>query len=430
VRPGASPCWTIPETRGHRPKVRLAGPRKSAAAYTLRDFLTRNGIPYEWITLDDAPGPGHLLLDASADHSRLPLCFLPDGTRLEAPTIDQIAESLGLLASAELGEYDLAILGAGPAGLAAAVYAASDGLRTVVFEALAPGGQASLSARIENYLGFPDGISGAELAQRAQEQARRFGAELLLLRKAEHIRHQDGRFVTELSDGSLIPSSSVIAATGVAWQQLDVPGITELIGAGIYYGASPAEAPWCRDETVAIVGGGNSAGQAALFYSRFARQVIILVRDSDLDTTMSKYLLDRIRRDKNIEVRTHSRVVAVEGEDRVRAVVVADDARTETYRLPVDALFICIGGEPRTDWAEGLGILHDRSGYLLTGGDMGPRDPSRWPLARDPLPLETIVPGLFAAGDVRSGSTKRLSAAIGEGSQAVALSHRFLAKDE
>jgi thioredoxin reductase (NADPH) len=319
-------------------------------------------------------------------------------------------------------------VGGGPAGLAAAVYGASDGLRTVVFEALAAGGQASLSARIENYLGFPDGISGAELAHRAREQARRFGAELLLLRKVEHIRQQDGRFVSELSDGSSIVSYSVIAATGVAWRQLDVPGVTELLGVGVYYGASPAEAPWCRDETVAIVGGGNSAGQAALFYSRFARQVIMLVRDDDVDETMSKYLVDRIKKADNIEVRTRSRVVAVEGDDRVRAVVVADDAKEETYRLLVDALFICIGGEPRAEWAEGLGIVQDRAGYILTGGDLGPREPSRWPLARDPLPLETIIPGLFAAGDVRSGSTKRMSAAIGEGAQAVALSHRFLAK--
>ena len=408
--------------------MRLAGPRKSAAGYTLRDFLTRNDIPYEWIELSDEPGADHLSLDASADHSRLPLCLLPDGTRLEAPTIDQLAARLGLLANAELGEYDLAIVGGGPAGLAAAVYGASDGLRTVVFEALAAGGQASLSARIENYLGFPDGISGAELAHRAREQARRFGAELLLLRKVEHIGQQDGRFVSELSDGSSIASYTVIAATGVAWRQLDVPGVTEQLGVGVYYGASPAEAPWCRDETVAIVGGGNSAGQAALLYSRFARQVIMLVRDDDVDETMSKYLVDRIKKADNIEVRSRSRVVAVEGDDRVRAVVVADDAKEETYRLLVDALFICIGGEPHTEWAEGLGILQDRSGYILTGGDLGPRDPSRWPLARDPLPLETIIPGLFAAGDVRSGSTKRMSAAIGEGAQAVALSHRFLAK--
>jgi thioredoxin reductase (NADPH) len=399
-----------------------------AGAYALRDFLTRNDIPYEWIELSDEPGPGHLSLDASADHSRLPLCLLPDGTRLEAPTIDQLAARLGLFADAKLGEYDVAIVGAGPAGLAAAVYGASDGLRTVVVEALAAGGQATLSPRIENYLGFPDGISGAELAHRAREQARRFGADLLLLRKAEHIRHEDDRFLTELSDGSSIPSYSVIAATGVAWRQLAVPGVTELVGAGVYYGASPAEAPWCRDETVAIVGGGNSAGQAALFYSRFARQLIILVRDDDVDESMSKYLVDRIKRAKNIEVRTRSRVVAVEGDDRVRAVMVADDTKNETYRLPVDALFICIGGEPRTEWAEGLGILQDRSGHLLTGTDMGPRDPSRWPLARDPLPLETIIPGLFAAGDVRSGSTKRMSAAIGEGSQAVAQSQRFLAR--
>jgi thioredoxin reductase (NADPH) len=422
------PRTTIPETEGDLPKVRLAGPRKSPAAYTLRDFLSRNNIPYEWIELGDEPGAGQISLDASVDRGRLPLCVLPDGTRLEAPTIDQLAARLGLLANAELGEYDLAIIGAGPAGLGAAVYGASDGLRTVVFEAIATGGQASLSPKIENYLGFPDGISGAELAHRAREQARRFGAELLLLRRAEHVRLQDGMFVSELSDGSSIPAHSLIAATGVDWRRLDAPGVNELLGVGVYYGASPAEAPWCRDETVAIVGGGNAAGQAAVYYSRFARKIIMLVLDGELDKTMSRYLVDRIRNSGNIEVRIHSRVNAVEGDDRVKAVMVEDKANGETYRLAVDAVFICIGGVPRTEWAVELGILRDRSGYVLTGGDLGPRDPSRWPLGRDPFPLETIIPGLFAAGDVRSGSTKRISAAIGEGAEAVALSHRYLAR--
>ena len=252
---------------------------------------------------------------------------------------------------------------------------------------------------------------------------------MLLLRRAVRIRQQDGMFVIELSDGSSIPAHSVIAATGVEWRQLDAPGVNELVGAGIYYGASPGEAPYCRDETVAIVGGGNSAGQAALYYHRYARKVIVLVRDEDLDRNMSKYLVDRIQKKQDkIEVHTRSHVVEVEGDDRVRAVIVTDDAKGEQYRLPVDALFVCIGGDPRTEWADELGILKDRSGYILTGGDLGPRDSSRWHLARDPLPLETIIPGLFAAGDVRSGSTKRMSAAIGEGAQAVHLSHRFLAK--
>jgi thioredoxin reductase (NADPH) len=403
--------------------VRLVGSRASAAAYTLRDFLTRNLIPYEWIDIGEQDGGSQVLGVTVDDKSRLPLCLLPDGTRLEAPTLDEVAAALGLLTKARLGEYDLAILGAGPAGLAAAVYGASDGLRTVVFEGVAPGGQASTTALIENYLGFPEGISGIELANRAQEQARRFGAELLLPRRAEHVRPDGDMFVTELSDRSTVRAYSVIGATGVAWRQLDLPGIDRLLGRGVYYGASPSEAPWCREDAVTIVGGGNSAGQAAMYYARFARSVTMIVRDATLDESMSKYLIERIAGTPNIEVRTRSRVVSLEGDERLRALTIRDEAKGEEYRLDADALFICIGGEPRSEWAAELGLKLDRSGYVLTGSDLGANGQKH-----QPYPLETSMPGIFAAGDVRCGSVKRIAAAIGEGAMAVALTHRYLAR--
>jgi thioredoxin reductase (NADPH) len=405
------------------PVVRLVGSRASAAAYAIRDFLARNLIPYEWVEVSDQDAAKTVLGLTAGDESRLPLCVLPDGTRLEAPTIDEVAAGLGLVANARLGEYDIAIIGAGPAGLAAAVYGASDGLRTVVFEGVAPGGQAGSTALIENYLGFPEGISGAELAKRAQEQARRFGAELLLLRRVEHVKPADGAFVTELSDGTAVKAHAVIGATGVAWRRVDLPGIEALLGRGVYYGASPGEAPWCRDETVVIVGGGNSAGQAAIYYSGYARAVTMIVRDAALDETMSKYLVDRIAATPNIEVRTNRRVTGVRGDDRLRAVTVVDDQRGEEYGLDADALFICIGGEPRSEWAADLGLSRDRSGYVVTGSDLGPGSAEH-----HRFPLETSLPGIFAAGDVRSGSVKRISAAIGEGAMAVALTHRYLAK--
>jgi thioredoxin reductase (NADPH) len=408
--------------------LQLAGTRASAAAYALRDFLSRNQVPFEWIELDETRTDGVPVEFRQVDNAMLPICLLPDGSRLDAPTIAQLAAALGLLREPSLDEYDLAIVGAGPAGLAAAVYAASDGLRTIAFEAVAPGGQAGTSSMIENYLGFPDGISGGELALRAREQARRFGAELLIARSVTRVLQAGGVFHNELSDGTVVRSLATLAAGGVEWRRLDVPGVAELLGSGVYYGASPAEGARCRGEEIAIVGGGNSAGQAAIYFARHANRVTVLVRDASLDTHMSRYLVDRIAETDNIEVKAGLEIVEVVGDDWVRAARLRDRATAEVNEFPLDALFVCIGGLPRSDWVAELGVACDRGGFILTGIDIGPdviADLDR-PLAREPFPLETTVPGLFAAGDVRYGSIKRVSAAIGEGAGAVAMVHRWL----
>jgi thioredoxin reductase (NADPH) len=409
--------------------VCLYGLRASAGAYAIRDFLRRNGIPYDWVEVDQNVEAGRELGIQGVDDPRLPVCVLPDGRRLDSPTVEEVAAGLGLVAAPQLAEYDLAIVGGGPAGLAAAVYAASEGLRTVVVERIAAGGQAGTSSLIENYLGFPDGISGSELALAAKEQARRFGAELLLARPLVELRPEAGTYAGALSDGSVVRARSVLVATGVEWRRLEVPGVEELLGAGVYYGAGPSEAAGYAGSSVALVGGGNSAGQAALYFSRYARSVTMLVRGEALGSSASQYLVDRIAAAENIEVRLRSRVVGVDANGRLRALAV-QEADGPPRSLPVDALFVCIGGTPRTEWAEELPVTRDESGYLLTGTDLltEGRPPAGWTRARQPLPLETSLPGLFAAGDVRSGSMKRCSAAIGEGAMAVALVHRFLAE--
>jgi thioredoxin reductase (NADPH) len=409
--------------------VCLYGLRSSAAAYEIRDFLKRNGIPYDWIEVDRDVEACRALGIQGVDDPRLPVCVLPNGRRLESPTVEEVAAGLGLVAAPRLDEYDLAIVGGGPAGLAAAVYAASEGLQAVVVERIAAGGQAGTSSLIENYLGFPDGISGSELALRAKEQARRFGAELLLARPLVGLRSEAGTYVGALSDGSVVRARSVLLATGVEWRRLEVPGIEELLGSGVYYGAGPSEAAGYAGSSVALVGGGNSAGQAALYFSRYARSVTMLVRGEGLAGSLSQYLVDRIVAADNIEVRLRSRVVGVDAGGRLRALTIQEGAGPPRT-LPADALFVCIGGTPRTEWAEELSVTRDDAGYLLTGTDLlaGGRPPAGWPRARHPFPLETSLPGLFAAGDVRHGSMKRCSAAIGEGAMAVSLVHSFLAE--
>ncbi len=409
--------------------VCLYGLRQSAAAYEIRDFLKRNGIPYDWIEVDQDPAACLAIGIQGVDDPRLPLCVLPDGRRLESPTVEEVAAGLGLVAPPRLDEYDLTIVGGGPAGLAAAVYAASEGLRTVVVERIAAGGQAGTSSRIENYLGFPDGISGDLLADRAKEQARRFGAELLLARRLVRLRPGAGEFAGVLSDGSVVRARAVLIATGVEWRRLEVPGIDRLLGSGVYYGAGPSEAPGYAGAAVAVVGGGNSAGQACLTFSRYARNVTMLVRGAGLTDSLSQYLVDKIAATDNVDVRLRSRVVGVDGDGRLRALAVQQGSAPPST-LPVDALFVCIGGTPHTEWAEERPVARDESGYLLTGTDLldGGRPPAGWARARQPFPLETSLAGLFAAGDVRSGSMKRCSAAIGEGAMAVALVHRFLAE--
>ena len=414
------------DSRPVTPGVVLVGSRSSTDAYAIRDFLTRNGKVYDWVDVD-GDGADH---PAHTPGTRLPLCVLPDGTRLEGATVAQVAAGLGMMAAPRLGEYDLAIVGAGPAGLAAAVYAASEGLRTAVIEAVAPGGQAGTTSLIENYLGFPEGVSGSQLASRAAVQAERFGAEILLARPVDEIVPDGDRYVCRLRDGTAVSSRALLAASGVEWRRLDAPGVERLLGAGVYYGAGPSEALGCRGCQVVIVGGGNSAGQACMRFSRYAARVTLLVRGAALTDSMSQYLIDQIAATPNIEVRLRSQVIGVDGDDGLRTVRIATAGSDAVETLPAAALFICIGGIPKTGGSDRLGLVLDGAGYLVTGTDLAPdgASPPGWPRARQPFPLETNLPGFFAAGDVRSGSVKRCAAATGEGAMSVALVHRHLAE--
>jgi thioredoxin reductase (NADPH) len=416
------------DARPVTPGVVLVGTRASRGAYAIRDFLSRNGYPFEWVDAERPDAVAAVLGAAEVEPSALPLCILPDGSRLASATVEQVAAGLGMVAAPSRSDYDLAIVGAGPAGLAAAVNAASEGLRTVVVEAVAPGGQAGTTSMIENLLGFPDGISGSELATRATVQARRFGAELLLARPLVDVSADGPGYVAELSDGTLVLGRAVLIASGVEWRRLDVPGVDDLLGAGVYYGAGPSEALACTGSRVVVVGGGNSAGQAVVRFSRYAQQVTVLVRGRGLGASMSRYLIDHVTAIPSVEVRVRTQVVSLEADDRLRAVIVGSGDSPEPVRLPADALFICIGGGPRTDGASGIGLVTNPAGYLVTGSDVARWPGSDWPLPREPLPLETNLPGVFAAGDVRCGSVKRCAAAIGEGSMAVALVHRRLAE--
>ena len=408
-------------------QVILVGRRASAVGYSIRDFLARNGVPYEWVEVDDTKRVSDLL-PSGADSDRLPVCILPSGARLAPATVEGVARGLGMVSDPILSEYDLTIVGAGPAGLAAAVYAASEGLRAVVIEAVAPGGQAGTTSMIENYLGFPQGISGNELATRATAQARRFGAEILLARRLAGVGPDGPGYVTSLSDGNSVRSRALLLASGVDWRRLEVPGIDELLGSGVYYGAGPSEAVTCNGCQVAIVGGGNSAGQAVIRFSRYAAKVTLLVRGSSLDASMSQYLIDHLTKLDNVEVRTNTEVVDLESDGHLQALMVS--TRGSVGRLPCDALFVCIGGVPRTKGAAEAGLALDGAGYVRTGVEVSSPtgSPPGWPLSRQPLPLETNLPGIFAAGDVRSGSIKRCAAAIGEGSMALALVHQRLAE--
>ena len=418
------------DARPVTPQVVLVGRRTSSLGYELRDFLSRNGVPYDWVEIDDADRVRQLFDGGDIDPNQLPICVLPDGRRLAGATVQQVASGLGMVAAPLLSEYDITIVGAGPAGLAAAVYAASEGLRAVAIEAVAPGGQAGTTSMIENYLGFPQGISGSELAMRATAQARRFGAELLLARPLVDILREDDGYLARLSDGTEVRTRSVLAASGVDWRRLDVDGLDELLGAGVYYGAGPSEAVSCRGCRVAIVGGGNSAGQAVVRFSRYASRVTLLVRGSTLGASMSQYLVSKVSELDNVDVRTGTEVVGLEADTRLRAVVLSSHDETGLTRLPLESLFVCIGGVPRTRRLATAGLATDDAGFILTGADvtasLGALE--KWPLSRPPLPLETNRPGFFAAGDVRSGSIKRCSAAIGEGSMAVALVHHRLAE--
>jgi thioredoxin reductase (NADPH) len=400
--------------------IRVVGARWSPASYAMKEFLSRNQVPYQWIDLDQDGGE-------TADPAGLPLVILPDGTRLVAPSHREVAERVGMQTRATLPFYDLVIVGGGPAGLAAAVYGASEGLRTVLVEQDAAGGQAGTSSQIENYLGFPSGVSGADLARRATDQARRFGAELLGAQEVVSLRREDPYRIVRLGDGSEVSCYSVIVATGVSVRKLEVPGVEPLAGIGVYYGAAMTEAAIYRDRDVCIVGGANSAGQGALFFSRYARRVTMLVRAGTLGKAMSRYLVGRIEATPNIEVLTGVEVVAARGTGHLECVVIRELESGRERERAVAAMFIFIGAAPRTDSVAGLVEL-DEKGYILTGPDLPrvDRKPRGWRLERDPYLLETNVPGIFAAGDVRAGSGKRVAAAVGEGCRTVGMVHSYL----
>jgi thioredoxin reductase (NADPH) len=408
--------------------ARVLGTRWSPQSYAIREFLARNRVPYRWLDIEtENPEVQRLKSALGADASRLPVVFFPDGSSLADPGLAALAEKLGLRTRAEMAFYDLVIIGGGPAGLAAAVYGASEGLRTVMIEKSAPGGQAGMSSRIENYLGFPAGLSGGDLARRGVDQARRFGVEILAPQEATGLRVEGPSRIVKLADGSELGSKALLIATGLSYRKLEVPGAEQLQGRGVYYGAAMTEAASCKDEEVYIVGGANSAGQAAMFFAKYACRVVMLVRGETLSASMSQYLIDQIKQTPNIQVETRSRVVQTHGNGHLEAISILCERSGQTERVPASSLFVFIGAEPRTDWLAGV-VERDQRGFVFTGNDLlrGGKRPAGWALDRDPYLPETSVPGIFAVGDVRHGSVKRVASGVGEGSIAVQFIHQYL----
>jgi thioredoxin reductase (NADPH) len=412
--------------------IRVLGTRWSPRCYELRDFLARSHVPYQWIDVEGAandPETKRLLDALGPDSSELPVVLFPDGGKMLNSVPGDVAQKVGLRTRAETSFYDLAIVGGGPAGLAAAVYGASEGLHTVIVEREAPGGQAGMSSRIENYLGFPSGLSGGDLARRAVVQARRFGVEILAPQTVAGMRTEGSYRIIKLADGSEISCHALMIATGVQWRRLEAPGIDRLQGAGVYYGGGTTEALSCKGEVVYVVGGANSAGQAAMNFSKYADRVVILVRGESLSATMSQYLIDQIKQTPNIQLWTHASVAEVHGDTHLEQVSVLCSDTNKVERVPATSMFIFIGALPCVDWL-GDAIARDERGFILTGPDLmhGGERPKKWALDRDPFLLETSVPGVFAVGDVRHGSVKRVASGVGEGSVAVQFIHQYLSK--
>ncbi|HEX8488678.1 MAG TPA: FAD-dependent oxidoreductase [Propionibacteriaceae bacterium] len=407
-------------------ELRVVGHRWSERSHEVKTFLTRNHVPYQWLEVGRDDEAGRLVELAGAGVDELPLVLVPDGEPLRSPSNLQLATALGLRTRAEQPLYDLCIVGGGPAGLAAAVYAASEGLRAVVVEKEAPGGQAGQSASIENYLGFPKGLSGADLAQRAVAQATRFGAEMLLARDVVGLETRGPVRAVRFRDSGDLEARAVVVASGVSYRRLEGPGLAELTGRGVYYGSSASEASQCEGDVVYVVGGANSAGQAALNFARYAKRVVMVVRGGALEDTMSLYLVAQVRAKANVEVRLRSSVIAAQGDGHLASIMLCEQG-SSPLELPADWLFVYIGASPRTDWL-GDAVARDPRGFVLTGQDlMTSSSPTPWPLARTPYALETSVPGVFAAGDVRLDSMKRVASAVGEGAMAIYLVHRYLA---
>jgi thioredoxin reductase (NADPH) len=413
--------------------IRVLGTRWSPRCYELRDFLARSHVPYQWIDVEGSandPETKQLLQALGPDAAELPVVLFPDGGKLlnSAPT--EVAQKVGLRTRSETSFYDLAIVGGGPAGLAAAVYGASEGLKTVIIEREAPGGQAGMSSRIENYLGFPSGLSGGDLARRAVVQARRFGVEILAPQTVVGLRIEGPYRIIKLADGSEISCHALMIATGVQWRRLEAPGIDRLQGAGIYYGGGATEALSCKNEIVYVIGGANSAGQAAMNFSKYAERVVILVRGDSLSSSMSQYLIDQIKQTPNIQLWTHASVAEVHGDTHLEEISVLCSDTKKVERVPAGSMFIFIGALPCVDWM-GDAIERDDRGFILTGPDLiqgENKRPKKWSLDRDPFLLETNVPGIFAVGDVRHGSVKRVASGVGEGSVAVQFIHQYLSK--
>ena len=410
--------------------IRVAGALWSADSHDIKDYLARSQIPYQWLDIErdaDAKAAVDAAQGDDSDQRRLPVVFFPDGSQLVAPTITDLAEKVGHRIHASEEFYDMVIIGAGPAGLAAAVYGASEGLRTLLIDKETTGGQAGTSSRIENYLGFPNGVSGVDLARRATTQATRLGAEILTAQEVTGISTSDQYRIVELADGRTVASHTVVIASGVSVRRLEAPGVADLTGAGVYYGAAMTEAPNYRGQHVFVVGGANSAGQGAMYFARYAKQVTIVVRGSNLDVAMSQYLIDQIEATPNIDVRVRSEVTAAHGDRGLESITLRNNDTQAEETVEAGALFLFIGAKPHTEFL-GDTVTRNNAGFILTGPDLlvdGGR-PEGWTLKRDPFLLETNVPGVFAVGDVRQGVVRRVASAVGQGSTAISMVHQYL----